>query len=51
MISNVTMKNTLQSAATLKRAEHSQSHVLIQHDYTASGGKEQGNVRKKFTTK
>lgn len=41
MISNVTMKNTLQSGATLKRAEHSRSHVLTQHDYTASGGKEQ----------
>lgn len=37
-------KNTLQSGATLKRAEHSRNHVLIQHDYTASGGKEQGMV-------
>lgn len=37
-------ENTLQSGATLKRAEHSRSHVLIQHDYTASGGKEQGMV-------
>lgn len=41
MISNVTIKNTLQSVAAPKRAEHSRSHVLTQHDYTASGGKEQ----------
>lgn len=44
MRTNVTMKNTLPSAATLKRAEHSRGHVLIQHDYTASGGKEQAMV-------
>lgn len=41
MKQNATQKITLSSAATLKRAEHSRSHVLIQHDYAASGGKEQ----------
>lgn len=46
MISNVTMKNTLQSGATLKRAEHSRSHVLIQHDYIISGGKDKEMIEK-----
>lgn len=30
---------------------HIKDFVTKKHDYTASGGKEQGNVRKKFTTK
>lgn len=51
MKSKCNNENTLKSVASLERVEHSRSHVLTQHDYIISGGKEQGNDRKKFTAK
>ncbi len=41
MKSKCNNKNTLQSAATLKRAHHSRNRVLSQLNYTVSGGKGQ----------
>lgn len=45
MKSKCNNKNTFQSGTTLKKA-HGWSHVFMQHDYTASGGKDKEMIEK-----